>query len=32
MDALTLLLLLLGLNPTTSDTDDPSRGQNPIGG
>lgn len=32
MDALTLLLLLLGLDPTTSDADDPGRGGTPIGG
>jgi hypothetical protein len=34
MDALTLLLLLLGLgsDATTSDAGDPDRGQKPIGG
>lgn len=34
MDALTLLLLLLGLglDATTSDSGDPGRGQKPIGG
>lgn len=38
MDALTLLLLLLGLDPPTEDPDDsgsttdPSRGGTPIGG
>jgi hypothetical protein len=32
MDALALLFLLLGLDSATSDSSDPGRGQNPIGG
>jgi hypothetical protein len=32
MDALTLLILLLGLDSAAAPADDPGRGQVPIGG